>query len=424
MTAKAGEEKDSKGRFPLKEEMKSLRDLIEKEKCEAVYFLNHHELTGPPAETMRTQIKHLMQLEEDLKEIESAPEYRGYCGQTARFFAVSTLGAFGAGVSSVIGNTALTLIVSIMFLVILSVVWLTWEQLCCRDTPKQQLRHARAYFHHIRSIRIGQMRNNRKWEVTSSALSSHPRAQAFWRDAFGFDVIRVPWLRFSKELLNALVMDAPSTHEEPAKVVDVLWKNKIAAVKLIKVCAGEASPYVDPLRFRGILCKLGPFESMLSNILDFLNGHNEFAPWFFPVALTQRDLLALGEKWKDEELPWMSFFVHPAPLKSHFEDHAFRLVRYTKSSMKFAGDHIYRSSLGYHVSMTGTEIKKVFRHEARILHAVAEVTGFPENVLDILVDQISVAPPVFDLVGDLIAFYRNQNKLSVPVPFLKQFRFT
>eukprot|EP00954_Amorphochlora_amoebiformis_P013257 1041200-Amorphochlora_amoeboformis.AAC.2 len=71
MTAKAGEEKDSKGRFPLKEEMKSLRDLIEKEKCEAVYFLNHHEvgttLTGPPAETMRTQIKHLMQLEEDLK---------------------------------------------------------------------------------------------------------------------------------------------------------------------------------------------------------------------------------------------------------------------------------------------------------------------------------------------------------------------
>jgi len=178
---------------------------------------------------------------------------------------------------------------------------------------------------------------------------------------------------------------------------------------------------ITPKRFRLLLKKCGPFDSMFHNLLDLLDEKNTFQPWFFPVPLTRADLHALGEKMNDIETPFMSFLVHPLPIENSYDDHAFRLVRYARSSTKFADDVIFHSIFGFHVSMTGSELRKVCRHEARIAKAVAEVTGFPESVLDILIDLITVAPPVFDRVSSLIEFYRKQNKLSMPVPFLQKF---
>eukprot|EP00471_Norrisiella_sphaerica_P006567 CAMPEP_0184491496 /NCGR_PEP_ID=MMETSP0113_2-20130426/20554_1 /TAXON_ID=91329 /ORGANISM="Norrisiella sphaerica, Strain BC52" /LENGTH=447 /DNA_ID=CAMNT_0026875889 /DNA_START=75 /DNA_END=1415 /DNA_ORIENTATION=+ len=429
-------------------EAKQLRDAIVKERCEAVYFLNHNELTESPADTLRTQIMHLTDLEQDVSDLISNPiPEEGIFGMTMKFLTVSSIIVAALAVGIAVTNKVLAIILPGLIMIIAAVIHVGWDSMCCRITFHGQLESFQHHFKHIRRVmqqarRYGHLKSNREWEV-NAALNTDPPAQSFWREAFGHDVTRVPVKRFETALLS--VMKTAAVKRDAAKVAkeleekksgkkekedgsargeddakDSSWvlyleRNKAGIEKLIRVCMGSSMhPVVTPPRFHSLLIKLGPFERILEGVSDLIEDDPEkvYRPWFFPVPLTRADLEALGEKMSDMELPWMSFMVTPSATESQFHDHAFRLVRYTKIATKFAEDTIYRSIFGFHVSMTGPELRKVFRHEARIADAIADVTAFPEKVLDVIIDLITVAPPVFERVGDLIAFYYSQKKLS------------
>jgi len=438
-----------------------LKNKIEHERCEAVYFLNHNELTESPAETLRTQIMHLTELEEEVDNLIRQPMAKqGIFGAAFKFMTVSSIAMVGISVAFMLRNRILEIIVPCMFMVIAMVVYVGWDSLCCRETNQSRLQDFQHHFKMIRRAmlqarRFGQIRYGRDWEIRQSLGRSDKSAERFWRNAFGDNVTRVPIKQFETSVIAymktvAVKMDAVESakaraNEEARKLCDTskakeeikkelnlskyneyLTRNMLALKKLIRASMGASMhPYVTPMKFHLLLTKLGPFDSLMSGMSDLIDGSPErlFKPWFFPVPLTSEDLDELGEKMSDKKLPWTSFMVLPSDSEIKNTEHAFRLIRYTDTATKFREDVIFRSIFGFHVLMKGQDLKKIFRHEALIAEAVQEVTGFPVNVLDILVDQITNAVPVFNRISELIAFYRRENKLTVPVPFLKEFSF-
>jgi len=196
-----------------------LRKRVEKETCEAVYFLNHNELTESPAETLRTQIDRLQTLKSDLTLLLETPyPTKGLFGSTFKYLICLGIVGAGLGVGMGIKSFVISILIPVLAMVIAAVIFMGWDQLICQETFENQLRHYHTIFYRIRRImqqarRNGHLRSNREWEVNTH-LNSDLSAQSFWRQAFGHDVTRVPILRFEKSLFSALESIAVSLDAE------------------------------------------------------------------------------------------------------------------------------------------------------------------------------------------------------------------
>ncbi len=433
MTAQASEAQEART-----SEADDLRKRIDKERCDAICLLNLHDLTEHQANVVRTQINRLTELEGEMRRIMSLPPPSMGCGSAnvVRLAVVGAILAAGAAVCvSASERPPVAIAIGLLAVTTAFMVYYFWQSLgCCGSRRERALVSAQGRFVSVRRImrrahRVLEHNGTDRWEV-GKALGASPDAAEFWSMAFGPHRQKVAAGVFSTRVSQWLLTKQAREYDrrkgngpgEGAQARLAAAKDQISA--LIRYCAdagtGSGAEFVTARKFRVLLQRFGPINELLFNVLDVIEpAKAEFRPWFLISPLSTKDLGEVAQAQKGRELEHSSFLVCPARLSGPGGP-AFRLVRYTRSSLKYAADPIYHSNFGFFAGATEAQIRKIFAVEDRIAQIVQKITRFDEDRVDLIIEYVTVAPPVFECLSQLVRFYQSQGKLNGPVAFLPE----